>query len=108
MARRGSDPGVFSGPHPASQPQRGVEPLHGRPPGTRGEIIKPALARGKIVITDRYYYSSVAYQGALGLDPDQILAENEALARCPIWRHPYPASGPGAGPFIPRPSGPGR
>jgi dTMP kinase len=44
------------------------------------QIIKPALAAGKIVICDRYYYSSVAYQGALGLDVGAILAENEAFA----------------------------
>lgn len=47
------------------------------------EIIKPALAAGKVVITDRYYYSSVAYQGALGLDPNEILAQNEAFAPRP-------------------------
>jgi dTMP kinase len=44
------------------------------------EVIEPALAEGKIVISDRYYYSSVAYQGALGLDPERILAQNEILA----------------------------
>ena len=47
------------------------------------QIIKPALERGKVVLTDRYYYSSVAYQGALGLDPHDILAANEAFAPVP-------------------------
>jgi dTMP kinase len=47
------------------------------------QIIKPALAAGQIVITDRYYYSSVAYQGALGLDSAWILAANEAFAPRP-------------------------
>ena len=47
------------------------------------QVIKPALAAGQIVITDRYYYSSVAYQGALGLDPAWILAENETFAPRP-------------------------
>ncbi len=46
-------------------------------------VIKPALEAGKLVITDRYYYSSVAYQGALGLDPARILAQNEVLAPRP-------------------------
>lgn len=30
--------------------------------------IKPALEEGKIVVSDRYVYSSLAYQGAAGLD----------------------------------------
>ncbi len=47
------------------------------------ETIRPALARGWLVITDRYYYSSAAYQGALGLDPGKIIAENEAFAPRP-------------------------
>jgi dTMP kinase len=45
--------------------------------------IQPALDAGRVVITDRYYYSSVAYQGALGLDPGRILAANEAFAPRP-------------------------
>lgn len=30
--------------------------------------IKPALQEGKIIVSDRYVYSSLAYQGAAGLD----------------------------------------
>ncbi len=46
-------------------------------------MIQPALAAGRVVITDRYYYSSVGYQGALGLDPARILALNETFAPRP-------------------------
>lgn len=42
--------------------------------------ILPSLAAGKIVIMDRYYLSSVVYQGSLGLDPEDILAANRAVA----------------------------
>jgi dTMP kinase len=34
--------------------------------------VKPALEKGKIVISDRCVYSSLAYQGAAGLDIDWI------------------------------------
>jgi dTMP kinase len=34
--------------------------------------IEPALESGKIVVSDRYVYSSLAYQGAAGLDIDWI------------------------------------
>jgi dTMP kinase len=41
------------------------------------EVIAPALAHGSIVICDRYYLSTVAYQGARGMDPDAIMKINE-------------------------------
>lgn len=47
------------------------------------DLVQPALAAGKVVITDRYYLSNVAYQGARGLDPEDILARNEALFPAP-------------------------
>lgn len=37
-------------------------------------LILPALARGQIVVLDRYFYSTVAYQGARGGNPDDLLA----------------------------------
>lgn len=47
------------------------------------QVIQPALAAGAIVITDRYYYSSMAYQGALGLEVNDIQRQNEAFAPIP-------------------------
>ena len=38
--------------------------------------VKPALDDGKIVICDRYVYSSLAYQGSTGLDLDWIKSIN--------------------------------
>lgn len=46
-------------------------------------LIRPALDAGKVVIVDRYYFSTVAYQGARGLDPADLLARNEAFAPKP-------------------------
>ena len=45
--------------------------------------IKPALAEGKVVILDRYYSSTMAYQGARGFDPGEIRLRNEAFAPQP-------------------------
>lgn len=46
-------------------------------------LIAPALAAGKVVLTDRYYFSTVAYQGAAGHDPAAVLALNESFAPRP-------------------------
>ncbi|MCR9094477.1 MAG: dTMP kinase [bacterium] len=42
------------------------------------EVVTPALEAGRIVLSDRSYVSTVAYQGARGLDPEKILADSEA------------------------------
>lgn len=47
------------------------------------KVITPALSSGKFVIIDRYYFSTMAYQGARGFDPQALLAENEKFAPRP-------------------------
>lgn len=47
------------------------------------ELITPSLAAGKVVILDRYYFSTMAYQGARGFDPAEIRRSNEAFAPVP-------------------------
>jgi len=41
------------------------------------EVIAPALADGCVVLCDRYYLSTVAYQGANGFEPDFIMGKNK-------------------------------
>ncbi|MBO8144321.1 MAG: dTMP kinase [Thermodesulfobacterium sp.] len=46
-------------------------------------IIIPALEEGKWVILDRYYLSTLAYQGSQGLPLKELLVENETIAPIP-------------------------
>ncbi len=43
--------------------------------------IVPSLSSGKMVVTDRYVYSSLAYQGASGLELEWIQMLNAKIAR---------------------------
>lgn len=45
------------------------------------KLIKPALKEGKIVISDRYFYSSLAYQWARGLDLEWLIDLNRFAVR---------------------------
>ena len=45
------------------------------------EVIAPALAEGKVVLTDRYYFSTAAYQGAAGMDPAEVFSKNSFAPR---------------------------
>ena len=46
-------------------------------------LIKPELARGAVVILDRYFFSTMAYQGIRGFDPAEIRRINEEFAPLP-------------------------
>jgi len=46
------------------------------------DLLEPSLAAGKLVLVDRYYFSTVAYQGARGLDRRRLLSLN-AFAPAP-------------------------
>jgi len=43
--------------------------------------VLPALKKGQIVVSDRYFYSSLAYQGATGLELEWIEKINEHAVR---------------------------
>lgn len=47
------------------------------------DLLIPALDDGKVIVCDRYYFSTMAYQGARGLDIGGIRRENEAFAPPP-------------------------
>lgn len=42
--------------------------------------LKPALKKRKMVLLDRYYFSTMAYQGAKGIDPELIRSLNQKFA----------------------------
>ncbi len=46
-------------------------------------VLRQALRTGEVVILDRYYFSTAAYQGARGGDPEAIIARNEEFAPVP-------------------------
>lgn len=48
-----------------------------------GSLIHPALSRGATVILDRYFFSTMAYQGIRGFDPLEIRKTNETFAPLP-------------------------
>ncbi len=45
------------------------------------KLIEPALKQGKVVISDRYFYSSLAYQWARGLDLEWLININSFAIR---------------------------
>lgn len=45
--------------------------------------IRPALEQRHVVVVDRYYWSTAAYQGARGADPERLVAEHETFAPRP-------------------------
>lgn len=47
------------------------------------DVILPAVERGEHVVLDRYYFSTMAYQGARGFNVMELRAENESFAPVP-------------------------
>jgi dTMP kinase len=53
--------------------------LKDRKENVRGNL-EPALKRKKVIVLDRYYYSTIAYQGAKGIDRQRILELHKPFA----------------------------
>lgn len=61
-------------------PQEEVDLFHKDRMQNVEKNLRPALEKKKAVILDRYYFSTIAYQGARGIDPDWIRSKNEEFA----------------------------
>jgi dTMP kinase len=64
-------------------PQQELDLFHKDRKHHLDEIILPALQRGETVILDRYYFSTMAYQGQRGFDPQEIRETNLRFAPNP-------------------------
>jgi len=74
---------ILSGKAPRRTPEEELELFIRDRMENVKENIEPALSSGCIVLIDRYYYSTMAYQGALGLDVQGIRKQNESFAPIP-------------------------
>lgn len=80
LGRRIREHARSGGPVPAEEELRWF--MEDRRAHLAAEIL-PALDAGRSVVTDRYYLSTVAYQGARGLDWRAILETSEAEFELP-------------------------
>ncbi|MCK6550398.1 dTMP kinase [Myxococcota bacterium] len=64
-------------------PEQELELFHQDRAAHVRDVVRPALADGKIVVQDRSYFSTIAYQGERGLDRGRILAMSEQIAPRP-------------------------
>lgn len=64
---------------PLSQSERLADLFIGDRKKQAEEIIVPNLSKGNWVITDRYKLSTIAYQGAQGMDMKKLLEKHEGL-----------------------------
>ena len=44
-------------------------------------VVEPALRRGDMVVMERYYYSTIAYQGARGVDIEWLRIVNSIFRK---------------------------
>ena len=65
------------------EPQEELDLFHKDRKQHVDDVILPALERGEHVVLDRYYFSTMAYQGARGFDIAELRAHNESFAPAP-------------------------